>query len=322
MEIDFCPGINIIIGQNGTGKTHILKSLYSACAIADKRELKTFNQKLNGVFLPNSIGRLVHRSLGRNQGSVKVFRKNEAGKDVSVTCTITNLNKATTVLNGWKTEKTFEAIYIPVKDMLANAPGFRSLVSQKKIYFEEIYQDIIDKALLPAARGKQSKECQSLLNELNKAISGKVIEKKEMFFLKNSEGELEFTLLAEGYRKLGLLYKLIQNETLVKGSVLFWDEPEANLNPKMIRAVVRILISLQKMGVQIFLSTHNYVVLKEFELATQDDDTILYHALYKDDNNDLQHFSTTEADKLSPNSIDDVFADILDRELEKGIMDL
>ena len=29
-QIEFCPGVNIFIGENGTGKTHILKALYSA----------------------------------------------------------------------------------------------------------------------------------------------------------------------------------------------------------------------------------------------------------------------------------------------------
>lgn len=29
--IEFDDGINVFIGENGTGKTHILKLLYSAC---------------------------------------------------------------------------------------------------------------------------------------------------------------------------------------------------------------------------------------------------------------------------------------------------
>lgn len=319
MEMSFSPGVNVIIGQNGVGKTHLMKVIYAACSVADKRELKTFEQKLNGVFLPNTIGRLVHRGIGRSQGKVTVYRQNKNNKEVSISCTITNLNKATTSNNGWKTDNPFETIFIPVKDMLANAPGFRSLVSQKKVYFEEIYQDIIDKALLPVTRGKLSKESKALIDELDKAISGKVVVKNEMFFLKNESGELEFTLLAEGFRKLGLLYKLIQNESLVKGSVLFWDEPEANLNPKMANTVVRILLALQRMGVQIFISTHNYVLLKEFELETGSEDHVLYHVLYKGDGDKIEHLSTSDIDELTPNSIDDVFSDILDRELDKGI---
>ncbi|MCI9047374.1 MAG: AAA family ATPase, partial [Hungatella sp.] len=36
-QIEFCPGINIFIGENGTGKTHILKALYSACQSVSKK---------------------------------------------------------------------------------------------------------------------------------------------------------------------------------------------------------------------------------------------------------------------------------------------
>lgn len=39
--------------------------------------------------------------------------------------------------------------------MLANAPGFRALYSQKEVSYEEVYPDIIDKAFLPIPRGKQ-----------------------------------------------------------------------------------------------------------------------------------------------------------------------
>lgn len=38
LRIDFSPGINIFIGENGTGKTHILKAAYAACDIAKSKD--------------------------------------------------------------------------------------------------------------------------------------------------------------------------------------------------------------------------------------------------------------------------------------------
>ena len=35
-QIEFDPGINVFIGENGTGKTHILKVLYS---LPENREI-------------------------------------------------------------------------------------------------------------------------------------------------------------------------------------------------------------------------------------------------------------------------------------------
>lgn len=323
LDVDFSPGVNIIIGKNGTGKTHLMKVLYAACSVMGEKEDRSFSQKLNGVFMPLSIGRLVHRSQGRGTGNVVVYRRNEGeAKNRYISCEITSLNRATTTLYQWKDANHPESIFIPVKDMLANAPGFRSLFSQKKLAFEEVYLDIIDKAFIPIVRGKQSPERVRLLNILNKAMSGRVIEKNETFYMKNASGELEFSLLAEGYRKLGLLYKLIQNETLTKGTMLFWDEPEANLNPQLSQTIVQILLELQRMGVQIFIATHDYVLLKEFELASTLQDNVMYHTLYKDKDGVVCHASTDNIDDLYPNAIDETFARILDDEIRKGLENL
>jgi recombinational DNA repair ATPase RecF len=49
LDIALSPGVNIFIGENGTGKTHILKTLYCACDITKSK--KTFAEKINGCIL-------------------------------------------------------------------------------------------------------------------------------------------------------------------------------------------------------------------------------------------------------------------------------
>ena len=129
-----------------------------------------------------------------------------------------------------------ESVFIPVKEMLSNGPGFRSMYAQREIHFEEIYADILDRAYRPPSRRPDRSPEKALLEQLQKAIDGRVIRGQRGVFLKNKKGNLEFTLLAEGIRKLGLLWVLIQNERCLNGSALFWDEPEANLNPSLSRA--------------------------------------------------------------------------------------
>lgn len=317
LDMEVSKGINILIGENGTGKTHIMKTIYSACCVIPQKENRTFVQKLESVFLPDSIGRLVKRSVGRGSGSITI-KRNDGGE---IRCEITSLNKPTISEKKWRKDELINATYIPVKDMLANAPGFRSLYATKNIHFEEIYSDIIDKALSPIPRGKPTPERKKLTDLLSKSISGKVVTKQEEFYLQNKQGKLEFTLLAEGFRKLGLLYILIQNETLSNGSILFWDEPETNLNPKLAKTVVKILVELQRQGVQIFIATHDYVLLKEFDMAIKEKDEIVYHSLYKEDDT-IKHSSTTNYLEINPNPIDEAFDDILDREITKGMKGL
>lgn len=319
LTLGFADGINVFVGENGTGKTHVMKAVYSACSVIDNRVDVDFGQKLKNVFLPNSIGRLVHRGVGRSKGKVTVYRTSEDAQQQHISCTISTLNKVEVKKSKWNEDRRSSAIFIPVKDMLANAPGFRSLYAEKHIHFEEVYSDIIDKALLPATRGRLSEQQNRLLNELNKVMSGRVIVKDEQFFLKNKSGELEFTLLAEGYRKLGLLYKLIQNEVLIKGSVLFWDEPEANLNPKLTATVVKILLELQRMGVQIFIATHDYVFLKELSLATTTDTPIKYFSLYRSAQGGVGCSETTNFDDIEKNPIDEAFDGLLNKEIERQL---
>jgi predicted ATPase len=325
LEVKFSPGINIFVGENGTGKTHILKAAYAACDIAKSKG--GFAEKINNVFLPSGkqIGRLVKRASVSNKGTLEVTRTLPEGKSIALRLSLSNhtTKPEKARISGspklW-TETPMDAAYIPVKDMMANAPGFRSLYEEREIHFEEIYVDIIRKAFLPLLKGPTDKHRKQLLESLQDAMAGKVIAKNEEFFLRSKHGELEFTLLAEGYRKMGLLWLLIQNGTLLNGSVLFWDEPETNLNPRLMKTVVGILLELQRQGVQIFLTTHDYVILKEFDLQSDSDDKILFHSLYR--NNDTTEIEATSTDsylKISPNVIDDTFGSMVDREIQKSM---
>jgi len=325
LEVKFSSGINIFVGENGTGKTHILKAAYAACDIAKSKG--GFAEKINNVFLPSGkqIGRLVKRSSVSSKGAIEVVRRLADDKKIALRLSLSNHTtkpEKATVSGSTKVwlENPMEAAYIPVKDMMANAPGFRSLYEEREIHFEEVYVDIIRKASLPILKGPTDKPRKQLLENLQEAMDGKVTTKNEEFFLRSRHGELEFTLLAEGFRKMGLLWILIQNGTLLNGSVLFWDEPETNLNPKLMRAVIGILLELQRVGVQIFLSTHDYIILKEFDLQATKDDNILFHSLFRNQETDeIEVASTASYLEISPNAIDDTFGSIVDREIEKSM---
>jgi len=326
LEIDTSPGVNVFIGTNGTGKTHILKTVYAACDITKSQ--KSFAEKINKVFLPSKeqIGRLVKRSKVSTAGFVEVSRKPQpTGKSIKIRLSFSNHTKTpdkTKVSGSTKVwaETPIESVYIPVKEMLSNAPGFRSLYTSRQIAFEEVYADIVDRALLPLLRGPAERDRSRILKILQNAMDGKVTVDNEEFFLRNRQGKLEFTLLAEGLRKLGLLWVLIQNGTLLNGSVLCWDEPEANLNPRLMKTIIEILLELQRMGVQIFLATHDYVLLKEFDLQAKESDKVLFHALYRDkDTGEIAVQSTRDYLQIHPNAIDDAFGSLIDREIQKSM---
>ena len=319
-SLDFkpSPGINVLVGANGTGKTHLMKVVYAACDVS--KTGADFAEKLVRVFMPSGdgLGRLVKRRRGNLGCDIKVFRGRR-----KLLVSFSNHTKAadTATVGGspsWK-KGPIESVYVPVKEMLANAPGFRSLYAHREIHFEEVYQDILHRAYRPVLRGQIPPQRKRLLAVLRRSIEGKVLEKNEEFFLRNKQGDLEFSLLAEGMRKLGLLWLLIQNGTLLEGSVLFWDEPETNLNPKLFGSVIEILLELQRIGVQIFIATHDYVILKELDLQKKEGDKLAFHSLYRDDGEITCHTSGIYLD-IHPNAIAEAFTDLYDREVERSFL--
>ena len=320
LNLDVSPGINVLLGANGTGKTHLMKVCYAACDVS--RSHIPFAEKLVRVMLPSDRkpGRLVQRSVGNQTGTATVHSGN-----AKLSAAFSRNNPGP--LSGdrdpedWNVEP-IESVYIPVKEMLANAPGFRSLYEKREIHFEEVYKDILDRAYLPKLRGRIDQDRQELLDNLQDAIGGSVTVKGEEFFLDNGNrsGNLEFTLLAEGIRKLGLLWLLIQNGTLEVSSILFWDEPEANINPGLVGTLMDVLLKLQRRSVQVFIATHSYVVSKELDLRSKAGDNILFHSLHREaGNGDIVCSTTPRFQDVHPNLIGDAFTGLYDREVRRSV---
>lgn len=320
-SLDFgpSPGINVLVGTNGTGKTHIMKAIYAACDVSKTQG--NFADKLVKVFLPyrGSLSRLVRRQSGGSGSKVTVSRGQRRLQISFDKPTERTAAKNIGGASAWMDDPV-ESTYIPVEETLANAPGFRSLYAQRDVHFEEIYADILDRAYKPALREPPSRDRRRLIAILRKAMEGSVIYSGEEFFLRNKHGRLEFSLLAEGIRKLGLLWLLIRNGTLPEGSVLFWDEPETNLNPKLFQSLIEILLELQRMGVQIFIATHDYVILKEFDLGLRNDDEITFHSLYREsESGEVACHSVRDYLNIRPNAIAETFTDFYDREMERSL---
>ncbi len=328
LDLAFSPGVNILVGANGTGKTHVMKVCYAACE-ASKPGAPLFHQKLMNVFLPS--GRRAWRLINGPARREWMREGAPASPKVSVNVFGDNFSIRTVIpIRGFRGERLptngapIESVYIPVKEMLSNAPGFLSLYAEREIHFEEVYNDILLRAYRAFPRAEPDKNRQGMLTAIEESMGGKIRRVDEEFYLSNSivrstAMDIEFTLLAEGFRKLGLLWLLIRNGSLREGSVLFWDEPETNLNPTLFGVVVDVLLELQRQGVQVFLATHNYVVLKEFDLRMQKSDNVLFHSFYRTEEGEIACNSTTDYLAIEPNPITEAYDDLYDRQIERSI---
>jgi energy-coupling factor transporter ATP-binding protein EcfA2 len=322
LDMEFSQGINIFVGENGTGKTHIMKILYAACQSTRKDII--FSQKLVKVFRPDelNISRLVSRGKGGDTAQVEVISTNSVIK-----------TKFTTRTKKWEAETTGEAkwentnsdlisTFIPAKEILANAYQFEAAYLKDIIDFDETYLDIITAAKIDINRGPNAVGKKKYLEKLKEITLGTVTISDEKFYLKpGTQAKIEFHLVAEGLRKLALLWQLIKNGTLEKGTILFWDEPEANLNPKAIPTLVGILLELQREGVQIFISTHDYVLSKYFEIRSTDNNDIRYFSLFKNKEDSVEFDKCRSFRELRENPIISAYDKLLDEVLDKNMGD-
>lgn len=117
-------------------------------------------------------------------------------------------------------------------------------------------------------KGPREKKAGKLLEPLEKSMHGKVVVDAATgrFYLQTGEGNMEMPLVAEGLRKIAMLARLISTGTLLEQGHLFWDEPETNLNPKLIKTVAASIVAVANSGIQVFIASHSLFLLRELEM--------------------------------------------------------
>ena len=240
------------------------------------------------VFRPEDerLGRLARRQQGRNRCEVTVrFRK----RRTSCQFNFASQNKSEVVIDHtpskWIDDKP---VYLPPRELLTIYPGFVSLYESHNVEFEETWRDTCLLLGSPTLRGPRGRQMSALLKPLEDQIGRIVLERNGRFYLRQAgAANMEMPLVAEGWRKLAMLSRLIATGSILENDVLFWDEPEANLNSKLLRAIARALLRICASGVQIICATHSLFLLREFEILLGSEFTTVeqrYFALRRGDN--------------------------------------
>lgn len=256
---DLCPGINVLIGANATGKSHAMKAIYALRSDDLRRELTA---KLSGVFRPDhgDLARLI-----RHGCSYAVVGLYTGGQDIKLTL---GLNGSVEQAGGGFSH--LETLYIPSREVLSMYEGFIAAYQSRELSFDETFFDLCVALNANVLRGERAERAAPLLQQLEAILGGKVLLEGNRFYVQPAGGEkVEAHLVAEGMRKIATIARLVQNGSIAPGGVLFWDEPETNLNPRLIRQVVEVLIELARHGVQIVLATHDYLLSHRLSLLAE-----------------------------------------------------
>lgn len=333
LQAAFSPNINVISGENNTGKTALIKVLYaclkgySAARMSrgeltkEKLETELVN-KFQGVFRPDkqAVGRLVNRKQGSSRADILI--KLEGGHELKTSfgnrqekhLDIPDINIA-----GME---TLSPVYIPPKEIISSTENFGSLYDEYHIAFEETYYDLARLLERPLRKGPNTAEQNAVMSSFEAIVNGRIVQKDKRFYLKvKGAGEFEMGLVSEGYRKLATVMYLILSGSLSKNSILFWDEPETNMNPKMIKPMTDAILALAQMGVQVFVTTHDYFVQQCFNMAAAYQNPSMkplqynFISLYKE-NEELKCEAAELLSELEHNSVMEEFDCLYDREQE------
>jgi predicted ATPase len=332
-RFSFSTDINVFIGRNGAGKSHILKLLYtllrarrdSGESPTDEKLARDINGKLAGVSRPDdgSTGRLVSRGVGRNTSRIHLrASKDESSSDLEIA--LTTLSNLRVPINTF--ERVAPSVFIPSREVLAMYEGFVQAYEERELSFDETYRDLCVQLGGALLRGPRLEAVRKLAAPLEEVLGGSIRLLGNRFYRQAPGGNLEAHLLSEGLRKIGALTHLVLNGSIIKNGFLLWDEPEANLNPKLVTVIARTLRVLAGMGIQIFVATHDFLLLNELALADDFKDSlpkgeprvdIKFFGLNLAE--DGTHVKVEEAEQLrslSGNDILDEFAAFYDRRSE------
>lgn len=277
-EYRFASGLNVVVGENGLGKSQLLKLLYSVLKVnASPKELtktefqKAYADKLTGVFRPDALGRLVKRRQGRERCEVEFEMKQEA---LSCAFSFASQAKSEVQLDRAPTQALGLApAYIPTRELVTLCPWFGPLYDNYHLRFEESWRDTVSLLGAPSVKGPREKRAATMLQPLEAAMGGKVVVDSgtgEFYLSIPGEGNMEMPLVAEGLRKLAMLARLISTGVLMDKGYLFWDEPETNMNPKLIKVLARSILTLCSQGIQVFIATHSLFLMRELEMLLQE----------------------------------------------------
>lgn len=328
----FVPGINIIVGGNDSGKSHLMKLCYAitkwGCDGA-RRELpevwaeeKRLRRDMLRVYGTHNLTSLTARNRGNATARIKASLEGHkvplGSADLSFGFTANHEEEGLHIEKLPQRFLTENAVFISPREVLSIYPCYMQAGKR--------YPELLDSASWELCRALEEEPSgcaipsalQYVIQQIEVLLSGRLKRMNGRFYLqRHGQEPLELNLVAEGFKRIGTLGLLIGNGTVRAGTSLFWDEPEMNLNTTHLPLLVRILMGLSHAGVQVMLTTHSLFMLREL---------VIQLAEKKHANITRRYFgmqpanSTSQGVRISAgNSLDEIdHIDSLDAEMEQA----
>lgn len=263
LEVNFCDdkgkALNtvVIIGENGTGKTTLLKSIFEFMN-ADERNFKSDDGIIENVYGKLELD--INRDEAASLQSIFMFGDSDTIKSNTKTVYMPaeiSFDKLKKVDNTFKSKHSF--FYIIDQNITENIPSFIATRINKEIFKNrnKIIGEVIDSVC---------DDINSIFNCMN--IDVKLIglsedeETKPIF--KNSLGkEFDINGLSSGEKQL-FLRALSLKFLEVNNSIILIDEPEISLHPEWQSKIIKLYENIGQNN-QIIMATHSPHIVSDIE---------------------------------------------------------
>lgn len=270
--------INLVIGNNGSGKTFLLKSLYTAMRTLEEYrrgdDPRTAEEilwdKLYWTFQPDQkrIGDLV------TKGAVEGLR---FGCSVDGNAFSYGFDSQTEKIfapfDNQVPPRSSNSVFLPAKEVLSlQKIILKSREREQDFGFDDTYLDLARALAQSTTQGKNYYEFADSRRRLEDMLGGKIEfdTVSDRWRFRKGGDWFPIGMTAEGVKKIAILDTLLGNRYLTPESTIFIDEPESALHPSALIQSLDIVATLAARGIQFFMASHSYFVVKKLFLIAQE----------------------------------------------------
>lgn len=271
---DQFSNINLIIGENGTGKTFLLKALYSAVRSLEeykrgddiKSITEVISEKLRWTFQVERLGDMVSKTAEDGLSLDVQLGNDKIGYQFSQSAS-SKVGSTTAPDKG----KDGNSVFIPAKEVLSLFSVILKSREVDKVFgFDDTYYDLAKALRVSPSRGRNNTIFADSRRLVSDVIDGRVeydeISGKWSYRNKKNQ-KFSIGATSEGVKKIAIMDRLLVNGYIGNHSILFIDEIESALHPEAICQFLEMIdMVANDMGLQVFITSHSYFVIKKLYL--------------------------------------------------------